>query len=236
VSISRRQAQWCIGLATVVAGLLLWPGARKFIAATTPPFRAPETLTEVGAPSAAASEGESVDRVQKRSRHDAAASSGLSAVDEALVAACLEKAAAALQALEHEEIIVAGTIERNGNSTTHILIPQPTGARYAQYSAALSQALDGLAESARRASYPRQVKLLQAYTVFPYPFRLVSRTIKTPQPGVTNPNPRASYVERFVEKRDSFIIDGDESKVVGKYRCRPVPSEEGDRYRHLFQE
>jgi len=157
------------------------------------------------------------------------------------VAEALRKAETEFKKLERSQSELIGTTKGEGSTGVHYLIRQPTQEEYEKYVAVLSRSMDGLSKEARQLAHGRQVKLIQEYTGFSSPFKIVQRwhyEIVNPDgtPGI-----RESSSETFVASRMSYELTRDGMNIWGRAgdgsgALRNFVGDEKDRYRHIFEE
>lgn len=170
----------------------------------------------------------------------AVAGSGTSSEIRQQIAEALRKAETEFKTMERGQSEFIGTAGAEGSAGVHYLIRQPTQEEYAKYVAVLSRSMEGLSKEASRSAYDRQVKLLQQYTSFSSPFKVVQRWRREIVNPDGTPGIRESSSETFVASRNNYELTPNGIKIWGaggdgSGASRNFVGDEKDRYRHIFE-
>jgi hypothetical protein len=104
-----------------------------------------------------------------------------------------------------------------------------------------SAAMRSLSKEAQRLAHDRQVKLLQEYTGFSSPFKIVERWRRDVVNPDGTPGLRETSSETFVASPDSYELTRDGIRIRGRGgdgsgAMRSFVGEAKSRYRHIFEQ
>jgi hypothetical protein len=231
----RKRSRGPIGVIATVAALIT--AFAWFVLFETPVERqsaaktplAPAATNAVGSPRADSKSGE--------------ANSGARANAEIhqQVAEALGQAETQFKAMEFARSELIGRIDGEQVKGVYYLIAQPTSEEYAKYVSILSASMRSLSKEAQRLAHDRQVKLLQEYTGFSSPFKIVERWRRDVVNPDGTPGLRETSSETFVASPDSYELTRDGIRIRGRGgdgsgAMRSFVGEAKSRYRHIFEQ
>jgi hypothetical protein len=146
-----------------------------------------------------------------------------------LVADALQTADSSLREIERVNSRIVGKIEGAEYFKEIAMITEPTVEQYAQFSAEISKAFEKLPEDLKSRTYTDQSRLLDEYTSFMTPFRVVVHGFSKP----SSSDEFEYYDEKYVGDRDSVVVEGEKMTITDLRADRSRP-DGGTRYGYLF--